>query len=83
MGFVWRTLSMIAVAIVIVLGAGIIDFARPHRISEPILGTEWQCSRVAFVITCNHRRDGALISTRGLEQPGSTIWFGAEIRRDD
>jgi len=46
---------MIAVAVVIVLGAGAVAFARPHAISEPVLGTEWQCSRAAFVVTCHHR----------------------------
>jgi hypothetical protein len=39
-----------------VLGAGAIAVARPHAISEPVLGKkEWQCSRAAFVVTCNHR----------------------------
>ena len=55
MGFVWRRLSVIAIAVGIVLGAGAIAFARPHTISEPLLGTEWQCGRTAFVVTCNHR----------------------------
>jgi hypothetical protein len=32
-----------------------IALARPHSISEPVLGTEWQCSRAVFVVTCNHR----------------------------
>jgi hypothetical protein len=52
---IWQTSRMIAIAVVIVLGAGAIAFARPHPISEPVLGTEWQCSRAAFVVTCNHR----------------------------
>jgi hypothetical protein len=55
MGFIWRRSSMIAIAVTIVLGAGAIAFARPHQISEPLLETEWQCSRAAFVVTCNHR----------------------------
>jgi hypothetical protein len=55
MGFIWRRLSMIAIAVAIVLGAGAIAFARPHQISEPLLGTEWQCSRAAFVVICDHR----------------------------
>ena len=55
MAFIWQRLSMIAIAVVIVLGAGAIAFVRPHPISEPELGTEWQCSRAAFVVTCNHR----------------------------
>jgi hypothetical protein len=28
--------------------------ARPHPTSEPLLGTEWQCTRAPFVITCYH-----------------------------
>jgi hypothetical protein len=55
MGFIWQRSRMIAIAVVIVLGAGAIAFARPHAISEPVLGTEWQCSRAAFVVTCDHR----------------------------
>ena len=55
MGFIWQRSSMIAIAVVIVLGAGAIALARPHPISEPVLGTEWQCSRAVFVIACNHR----------------------------
>ena len=47
--------GVIAIAVGIVLGAGAVAFARPHPTSEPTLGTDWQCSRVAFVVTCNHR----------------------------
>ena len=50
--------GVIAIAVGIVLGAGAIAFARPHPTSEPLLGTEWQCNRAAFVVTRNHRRDG-------------------------
>jgi len=67
MRFIWQRSSAIAIALVIVLGAGAIAFARPHPIFEPILGTEWQCSRTAFVVTCNHRRDGALIRDAGVK----------------
>lgn len=52
---IWQRSRMIALAVVIVLGAGAIAWARPHPISEPALGTRWQCSRAAFVVTCNHR----------------------------
>ena len=52
---IWQRSRMIAIVVVIVLGAGAIALARPHPISEPALGTEWQCSRAAFVVTCNHR----------------------------
>ena len=50
-----RRRSSIAIAVVIVLGAGVIALVRPHPISEPALGTEWQCSRAAFIVTCSHR----------------------------
>ena len=52
---IWQGSRMIATAVVIVLGAGAMALARPHPISEPVLGTEWQCSRAAFVVTCIHR----------------------------
>jgi hypothetical protein len=51
---IWQRSRMTAIAVVLVLGAGAIALARPHAISEPVLGTEWQCSRAAFVVTCNH-----------------------------
>jgi hypothetical protein len=50
-----RRRSSIAIAVVILLGTGVIALARPHQVSEPLLGTEWQCSRAAFVVTCSHR----------------------------
>jgi hypothetical protein len=52
MRFVWQRSRMIAI---IVLGVGAIGLARPHPTSEPALGTAWQCSRAAFVVTCDHR----------------------------
>ena len=55
MEFIWQRSGMIIIAVVIVLGAGAIALARPHKISEPALGTEWQCSRAVFVVTCSHR----------------------------
>jgi hypothetical protein len=55
MGIIWQRPSMVAIAVVIVLGAIAIALTRSHPISEPALGTEWQCSRAAFVVTCNHR----------------------------
>jgi hypothetical protein len=71
--FICQRASVVAIAVVIVLGAGVIALARPHMISEPALGAEWQCTRVAFVVTCDHRRDGALIPIRGLDHPASVI----------
>jgi hypothetical protein len=52
---VWQRSRMTAIVVGILLGAGAMTLARPRPISEPALGTEWQCSRAAFVVTCNHR----------------------------
>jgi hypothetical protein len=52
---VWQRSKMIAMVAVIMLGTGAIALARPHPVSEPALGTEWQCSRAAFVVSCHHR----------------------------
>jgi hypothetical protein len=70
---VWQRSRMIAIVVVIVLGAGAVAFARPHPISEPALGTEWQCSRAAFVVTCSHRRDGAPDPDAGVKPTHSAI----------
>jgi hypothetical protein len=53
---VWQRSRMIAIVAVMVLGAGAVALARPHPTSEPLLGMEWQCTRAAFVVTCNHQR---------------------------
>ena len=55
MGFIARRWGMIAIPVGIILAVGAIAFARPQPISEPVLGTEWQCSRAAFVVACTHR----------------------------
>jgi hypothetical protein len=50
--FVWqrsRTLAIVGVALVAVSAAVAVD--RPHVVSEPLLGTEWQCSRTALLVT--------------------------------
>lgn len=52
MRFIWqrsRTLAIAAVAMVAVGAA--VAVGRPHAVSEPLLGTEWQCSRTAFLVT--------------------------------
>jgi hypothetical protein len=52
MKFIWqrsRTLAIAAVAVVVVGAA--VAVGRPHVVSEPFLGTEWQCSRTAFLVT--------------------------------
>jgi hypothetical protein len=50
--FVWqmsKTLAIAGVALVAVSAA--VAAGRPHMVSEPLLGTEWQCSRTAFLVT--------------------------------
>jgi hypothetical protein len=61
MEVIWQKSRIIAITVVILLGAGAIAVARPHAISEPILGTKWQCSRAAFVVTCTQPRDHPLL----------------------
>ena len=61
MKVIWQRSRMISIAIVILLGAAAITVARPHAISEPILGANWQCSRTAFVVTCSHPTDHPLL----------------------
>ena len=60
MVILWQR-SSIAIAVVSVLGAGVVALARPYPVSEPVLGAEWQCSRAAFIVSCNHREELALI----------------------
>jgi hypothetical protein len=59
MGLIRQRSGAITVAVSIVLGAAAIAFARPRPTSEPLLGTEWQCNRAAFVVTCNHRSNAS------------------------
>jgi hypothetical protein len=52
MKFIWqrvRTLAIAAVAMVAVGAA--VAVGHPHGVSEPLLGTEWQCHRTAFLVT--------------------------------
>ena len=48
----WRTLAIAAVA----MAVGVASYVgRPRVVYEPLLGTEWQCSRTAFLVTtCSH-----------------------------
>ena len=50
MKFTWQTPRTVAIAAVALVAAAIAA-GRPHDVSEPILGTEWQCSRTAFIVT--------------------------------
>ena len=65
MGLIPQREKVIAIAFIVMLGAGAIALARPQPILQPVLGAEWQCSRAAFITTCNHRGDGASIPIRG------------------
>jgi hypothetical protein len=50
--FVWqrsRTLAILGIALV-AAGAAV-EAGRPYEVSEPLLGTQWQCSRTAFFVT--------------------------------
>jgi hypothetical protein len=55
MGFIWQRSRIVAIAVATPFGAAVIAVARPHPVSEPVLGMDWQCSRAAFVVTCNPR----------------------------
>jgi hypothetical protein len=60
--FVWQRSLTLAIAALIAAGVAV---ARPHVVSEPLLGTEWQCSRTAFLITtCAQSSEGMI--RRGL-----------------
>jgi hypothetical protein len=53
MEFSWQRLRMIAVTGLVLIGSAI-AVGRPHAVSDPILGADWQCSRTVFVVTCSH-----------------------------
>ena len=55
MEFSWQRLRIIAVTGVVLIGCGsAIAVGRPHAVSDPILGADWQCSRTVFAVTCSH-----------------------------
>ena len=70
MGFIWQRSSMIAIAVAIVLGAGAVAFARPHQISEPLLGT------VAMQPCCVRRHLQSSLR-RSRARPVRTVRSGA------
>jgi hypothetical protein len=52
MKFFWQRSRTLAIAGVALVAAGAaVAVGRPHVVSEPLLGTEWQCSRTAFLVT--------------------------------
>jgi hypothetical protein len=55
MDFIWRKSRTLCVIALLLIGAGTaIAVARPHAVTDPSLGAEWQCSRILFVVTCSH-----------------------------
>jgi len=52
MKFIWQRSRTLAIAAFAIVAAGaVVAVGRPHVVSEPLLGTEWQCSRTAFLVT--------------------------------
>ena len=52
MKFVWQRWRTLAIGVGAMLAAGAaLAGGRPHVVFEPLLGTEWQCSRTAFLVT--------------------------------
>jgi hypothetical protein len=56
MEFIWRGWKMLVVmALLLTVGSIAMAAARPHAVTIPVLGAEWQCSRTLFVLTsCSH-----------------------------
>ena len=56
MEFIRRKSKTLGVmALLLILGGSAIAAARPHAVTNPVLGAEWQCSRTLFVlISCSH-----------------------------
>lgn len=58
MKFSWQRSIRLAIALVVILigSGGVLAIARPHAVSDPVLGLGWQCSRTAFIVTCSHAK---------------------------
>jgi hypothetical protein len=61
MKFICQRSKTLAIAAVAMVAAGVaVAVARPHVVSEPLLGMKWQCSRTAIVVTiCSQSREAA------------------------
>jgi hypothetical protein len=59
MKFIWQMSRTLAIAAVVMVVAGAaVAVGRPHVVSEPLLGTGWQCSRtVLLVTTCSQTNE--------------------------
>ena len=52
MRFIWqRSRTLVIAAVAMVAAGAAVAVGRPHAVSEPLLGPEWQCSRTAFLVT--------------------------------
>jgi hypothetical protein len=52
MKFIWQRAITLAIVVVAMVAAGAaVAVGRPHVVSEPRLGAEWQCSRTASLVT--------------------------------
>lgn len=53
----WQRSTRLAIAVVLLIGSGgVLAIARPHAVSDPVLGLDWQCTRTAFIVTCSHAK---------------------------
>ena len=59
MKIIWQSSRTLAIAVVATVAAGAaVVVGCPHAVSEPLMGPEWQCSRVAFLVTtCSQSRE--------------------------
>ena len=51
MKFIWRRRRLLAIAAVAMVAGAALSVGHPQVVSEPLLGTEWQCVRTAFLVT--------------------------------
>jgi hypothetical protein len=79
--FVWQRPRTLAIAGVALVAAGAaVAVGRPHLVSEPLLGKEWQCSRtVFFVTTCEpvgeqNSRPPAAVRYARSAKTGGRLW---------
>jgi hypothetical protein len=79
--FVWQRSRTLAIAGVALVAAGAaVAVGRPHLVSEPLLGKEWQCSRtVFFVTTCEpvgeqNSRPPAAVRYARSAKTGGRLW---------
>lgn len=53
----WQRSIRLAIAVVLLIGSGgVLAIARPHAVSDPVLGLDWQCTRTVFIVACSHAK---------------------------